>query len=140
MQSLLVIDDEPNIVYSVKECLTSPLLRVESAATAHEGINAIATVQPDVVLLDVRLPDMSGLDAFDRIHAIDPRIPVVMITAFAKTETAIDAMSRGAFEYLVKPVDLARLKEVVGKALEVSRLSRRPAILASDSNDEQQAD
>ncbi len=140
MQALLVIDDEPNIVYSIKECLASPQLRVEAAATAQEGINAIGTVQPDVVLLDVRLPDMSGLDAFDRIHAIDPRIPVVMITAYAKTETAIDAMSRGAYEYLVKPVDLARLKEIVGKALEVSRLSRRPAVLASDSSSGQQAD
>ncbi len=79
---------------------------------------------------------MSGLDAYDRIRQIDPRLPVIVITAFAKTDTAIEAMRRGAFEYLLKPVDFRRLREVVGKALEVSRLSRVPAVF----NEEEPAD
>jgi two-component system nitrogen regulation response regulator GlnG len=140
MQTLLVIDDEPNIVYSIDECLSSPDLRVISASTASEGLQAFPRENPDVVLLDIRLPDMSGLDAFDRIHVGDPRVPVVMMTAYATTETAIDAMSRGAFEYLVKPVDLQRLKQVVAKALKVSRLSRRPAIFSPPLSDDDQAD
>lgn len=140
MQSLLVIDDEPNIVFSMEECLGSPALRVYSAGTAIEGIQSIERLKPDVVLLDVRLPDMSGLDAFDQIHQLDPRVPVVMITAYAKTETAIDAMSRGAFEYLVKPVDLQRLKQVVARALQVSRLSRRPAVFSDAVGDDDQTD
>ena len=93
--------------------------------------------RPDVVLCDVRLPDLSGLDVFDRMHAIDPRIPVIIMTAFAKTETAIEAMRRGAFEYLVKPMDFKALKHVVQRALEVSRLSHVPAVVGdSDSDDE----
>ena len=111
MPKLLVIDDEPNIVYTIRETLGSPQLEIASAGTAKEGIDIAQRERPDVVLLDVRLPDMSGLDAFDKIHEIDPRIPVIIMTAFARTETAIEAMRRGAFEYFVKPVDLTVLEK-----------------------------
>ena len=131
MRTLLVIDDEPNIVYSFKSTLTSPQLSVITAGTAREGLELVKVNRPDVVMLDVRLPDLSGLQAYERIRAIDERIPVIIMTAFAKTETAIEAMRLGAFEYLVKPVDLRRLREVVAKALEVSRLNRVPALLTS---------
>jgi two-component system nitrogen regulation response regulator GlnG len=97
-QKLLVIDDEPNIRYSILTVFGSDQLKVIEASTAREGIAAINEQKPAVVLLDVRLPDMSGLDAFDRIHSIDPRIPVIMMTAYSKTETAIEAMQRGAYE------------------------------------------
>lgn len=131
MPTLLVIDDEPNIVFSLKECLSSATLKVASAGSAREGEQMVARLRPDVVILDVRLPDMSGLDAFDRIHAIDHRLPVIMITAYGKTETAIEAMRRGAYEFLLKPVDFRQLREVVSKALEVSRLNRVPALLSN---------
>jgi len=140
MRTLLVIDDEPNIVYSFKSTLTSPQLSVISAGTAREGIELVKSARPDVVMLDVRLPDLSGLQAYERIRAADERIPVIIMTAFAKTETAIEAMRLGAFEYLVKPVDLRRLRDVVSKALEVSRLNRVPALLESGENDDIAAD
>ncbi len=138
--TLLVVDDEPNIVFSLKETLSSPKLNVISAGTAREGIDLVQQKRPDVVMLDVRLPDQSGLDAYDKIRQIDPRLPVIIMTAFARTETAIEAMRRGAYEYLVKPVDFKRLKEVVGKAIEVSRLSRVPAVLAETDPDDLAAD
>ena len=84
------------------------------------------------VILDVRLPDMSGLDAFDEIRRIDPRLPVIVITAFAATETAIEAMKRGAFEYLLKPLDLGQLREVLGKALEQGRRTNVPALVGDE--------
>src|SRR5262249_17244518 len=118
MPCLLVVDDEPNIVFSLDQCLRSPSLKVISAGTAREGIELVRSERPDVVILDVRLPDMSGLDAYDRIRATDPRLPVIMVTAYARTETAIEAMRRGAYEYLLKPVDLRRIKDVVTRALE----------------------
>jgi two-component system nitrogen regulation response regulator GlnG len=130
MATLLVVDDEPNIVYSISECLGSQSLKVISAGTAREGIDLVGQTRPDAVILDVRLPDMSGLEAYDRIRSIDPRLPVIMLTAFALPETAIEAIQRGAYEYLLKPVDFARLREVVAKALVVSRFSRVPALLA----------
>ncbi len=140
MRTLLVIDDEPNIVYSFKSTLASSQLSVISAGTAREGIELIKSKRPDVVMLDVRLPDLSGLQAYERIRKIDERLPVIVMTAFAKTETAIEAMRLGAFEYLVKPVDLRRLREIVAKALEVSRLNRVPALLETEETDDLTAD
>ncbi len=136
MPKLLVIDDEPNITFTISETLGSEDLQVLTAGTAREGIELLRRQNPDVVLCDVRLPDLSGLDAFDRMHQIDPRIPVIIMTAFAKTETAIEAMRRGAFEYLVKPVDFAALKQVVNRAIEVSRLSHVPAVLGEAESED----
>ncbi len=128
MPRLLVIDDEPNVLYSLEKSLRSDALEVLTASTAKEGIELAQRRRPDAVLLDVRLSDMFGLDAFDHLRQIDPRLPIVVITAFATTETAIEAMKRGAFEYLLKPVDFHRLREVVDKALELSRLRHVPAV------------
>jgi DNA-binding NtrC family response regulator len=140
MRTLLVIDDEPNIVYSFKSTLSSPQLSVISAATAREGIELVKSRRPDIVMLDVRLPDLPGLQAYERIRQIDERLPVIIMTAFARTETAIEAMRLGAFEYLVKPVDLRRLREIVTKGLEVSRLNRVPALLETEQTDDIDAD
>lgn len=133
MSRLLVVDDEPNILYTITETLAAPDLDVLPAATAHDGIAAVRERRPDAVLLDVRLPDMSGLEAFRRIRAIEPRLPVIIMTAFTTTETAIEAIKQGAFEYLVKPVDYARLQDVVDRALDVSRMNRVPALLPSET-------
>ena len=130
--TLLVVDDEPNITFSLQQSLATEELRVITAATAREAIEAVRVHRPYVVLLDVRLPDMSGLDAYNKIREIDPRLPVVIMTAFARTETAIEATRRGAFDYLIKPVDLGRLRQVIAKALQVSRLGRVPAVLTEE--------
>ena len=132
MQRLLVIDDEPNIQYTVAETLGGDGLEVVAAGTARQGVELVRASRPDVVLLDIRLPDFSGLEAFLRIREIDRRIPVIMMTAFTTTDTAIEAMRRGAFEYVVKPVDLGQLRDMVDRALEVSRLSRIPALLPEE--------
>jgi nitrogen regulation protein NR(I) len=132
MSRLLVIDDEPNLRYSLVKSLQSDALEVETTGTAGEGIEEIRRNPPDAVILDVRLPDMPGLDAFDEIRRIDSRLPVIIITAFSTTETAIEAMKRGAFEYLLKPVDFHQLRELVGKAIELSRLRHVPAVFADD--------
>jgi two-component system nitrogen regulation response regulator GlnG len=126
--SLLVVDDEPNVLYSVEQVLRSDDLDVITAGTGRQGIDLVRTRRPDAVLLDVRLTDMSGLEAFDQIRAFDPRLPVIIVTAFAATETAIEAMKRGAFEYLLKPVDFHHLREVVMRAVELSRLTHVPAV------------
>jgi two-component system nitrogen regulation response regulator GlnG len=127
MQTLLVVDDEPNLLYSLETSLQSKDLAVATASTAKEGIALVAERGPDAVLLDVRLPDMSGLDAFLKIHQADPHLPIILMTAFATTETAIEAMKRGAFDYLTKPVDLRQLRNVVSKALELRQMTRAPA-------------
>jgi len=128
MPTLLVIDDEPNVLYSMAKSLQSRTLEVATALTAKQGIERVQGQRPDAVLLDVRLPDMEGMEAFEQIRKIDPRLPVILITAYATTETAIEAMKRGAFEYLIKPVDFHLLQEVVAKAIELSRSRHVPAV------------
>ena len=133
MPKLLIVDDEPNLLYSLKKGLESDELRVLTAETAEQGIDAVRKHEPDAVILDVRLPDMSGLDAFNEIRHIDARLPVIFITAFSTTETAIEAMKRGAFEYLLKPVEFGTLHNTVERALEISRMSRVPAMFEADA-------
>ncbi len=127
MAKLLIIDDEANILYSLQAGLESEELTIVTAKTAKRGLALLAREMPDVVIVDVRLPDLSGLEVFDRIKEQAPRVPVIIITAYATTETAIEAMKRGAFDYLLKPVDLHQLREVVHKALELRRMQSVPA-------------
>jgi two-component system nitrogen regulation response regulator GlnG len=136
MLKLLIVDDDPELLYSLERSLRTDSLDVVTALSAGEGIELARTSQPAAVIMDVRLPDMSGLDAFQKIRELDPRLPVIIITANATTETAIEAMKRGAFDYLIKPVDLDHLLEVVERAVELSQLARVPALFdEAESND-----
>jgi two-component system nitrogen regulation response regulator GlnG len=139
MPSLLVVDDEPNVLYTLEKSLRSDTLEVVTASTAKLAIDLVQRCRPDVVILDMRLSDMSGLEAFDCIRQLDPRLPVIFITAYATTETAIEAMKRGAFEYLLKPVDCQQLREVVARAVELSRLRHVPAVFEDNGTADEKA-
>jgi two-component system nitrogen regulation response regulator GlnG len=133
MPRLLVIDDEQSVRYSFRRVLQNDRVEVLTAATGAEGLTLLLDQEPDVVLLDLQLPDRSGLEVFGEIQAHDPRRPVVFITAHGTTETAIEAMKRGAFDYLVKPVALDRLSQVVERAFEAARLMQTPAVLPTEA-------
>ena len=135
MPKLLVVDDEPNVLYSFRKGLSQEGLCVQTAETGQEGLRLIEQERPDAVILDVRLPDMSGLDIFDRIQELDPRLPVIVVTAHSTTETAINAMKRGAFDYLLKPIDIHQLRNIVAKAVHLSRLEDVPAVFDEDEDD-----
>lgn len=124
MSLLLIVDDEPNIRYSLEMSLQSMFTEVVTAETAAAAVELVRTRRPDVVLLDVHLPDRLGLEAYRDMRRIDPRLPVVIITAFSTTQTAIEATKQGAFDYLVKPVELNVLHDTVRRALELSRLNK----------------
>src|SRR5262245_53399975 len=113
MPTLLVIDDEPSILHAFRRAFRDPALNLVTASTAAEGIEQISAARPDVILLDILLPDQSGLDAFRRIKEIDARIPVIFITGHGTTDTAIEAMKLGAYDYLLKPLELDPLREMV---------------------------
>jgi DNA-binding NtrC family response regulator len=137
MPRLLVVDDEPNVAHSLARSLRTDDLEVLTALTGKQGLELVRQRSPDLVILDVRLTDMSGLDTFAEIRQIDSRLPVIIITAYSTTETAIEAMKRGAFEYLLKPLDLPHLREVVSRAIELSRLRHVPALFGeTDLEDE----
>ncbi len=129
----MIVDDEPNVLYSLGKRLRSDTLEVYVASTALQGIERVKQLAPDAVLLDVRLPDMSGLDAFEEMRKYDSRLPVVIITAHATTEIAIEAMKRGAFEYLLKPLDLPTLRQAIARAVHLSHLSRVPTVFGDEA-------
>jgi two-component system nitrogen regulation response regulator GlnG len=118
------------ILDQVNHALGSQGLGIDVARTAEEGLQQMTCRPPDIILLDVHLPDLSGLEAYQRIRRIDGRIPVIFITWAATADTAIEAMKEGAYDYLFKPLDLARLRSVVTEALELGRLMREPAVVA----------
>jgi two-component system nitrogen regulation response regulator GlnG len=132
MPKLLVVDDEPNLLYSIEKTFRSDALEVIGAQTGGQAIELAKRMQPDVAILDVRLSDMSGMEVFDRLRETDPRLPVIVITAYGATETAIEAMKRGAYEYLLKPVDLPQLRELVQRALALSRLRHVPTVFSEE--------
>lgn len=127
-----MVDHEPLVLSGLEECLRSPELKISKCHTARDAVRLVDGQTPDVVLMDVSLPDLPGLEAYNRMRSKYPALPVIMMTAFAKTDTAIEAMKRGAFDYFVKPVDVPRLRSVLARAIEVTRLSRA----ANDSIDE----
>jgi two-component system nitrogen regulation response regulator GlnG len=131
MARLLLVDDDPVLIVDQLRHVFEPRgVDIEVALTGEEGLRQAAEHYPDVVLLDVRLPDLSGLDVYQRLREIDARIPVVFITATTTADTAIEAMKQGAYDYLFKPLDLRQLQTVVGQALELGRLMREPAVVA----------
>lgn len=136
MATILVIDDEASILHAFRRAFSDPDDILLTASDAAEGLAAVTESRPDVVVLDLNLPDMSGLDAFHHIRTIDARIPVIFITGQGTTETAIEAMKQGAFDYLLKPLDVARVRELVERAAEISRLIRTPAMVEDMVEDE----
>jgi two-component system nitrogen regulation response regulator GlnG len=131
MGRLLLVDDDPVMILDqVTHALGPQSVRINVARTAEEGLRQVAAQPPDVILLDMNLPDLSGLEVYQRVRQIDGRIPVIFITWAATADTAIEAMKQGAYDYLFKPLDLSRLRTVVVQALELGRLMREPAVVA----------
>jgi DNA-binding NtrC family response regulator len=128
MATLLLIDDDPELLpEKVRHVFPAPAHRVEIAYTGAEGLQRVAAAPPDVILLDLRLPDQSGLEVLKQIREIDARIPVIFVTLARSADSAIEAMRHGAYDYLLKPIDLQTLGRVIGDALKVARLMREPA-------------
>ena len=125
MAYLLLIDDDDFLIpQQVRRAFPPASHRVEVAGTGAAGLEIVRTDPPDVILLDLLLPDQSGLEVYQQIRRIDARIPVIFITMAKTADAAIEAMKHGAYDYLFKPLDLQQLRRVVGEALEVARRMR----------------
>ena len=129
MPTLLVIDDEPAIRHAFQRAFRDDGVTVRTATTAAEGLAEFTRERPDVVVLDVHLPDATGLATFRQVRAIDARIPVILVTGHGTTDLAIEAMKEGAYEYLLKPLELPDLRQLIDRAVQSSRLMRTPAAM-----------
>ena len=133
--TLLIVDDEDLIRWSLRERFTQDGHTVIEAATKAE---ALLRINPaiDLVLLDVRLPDGSGLDVMRRIKDVAPDTPVILMTAFSSVENAVEAVKLGAHNYVQKPFDIEDVVVAVDKALETSHLRREVRTLRSSEERE----
>jgi two-component system nitrogen regulation response regulator GlnG len=137
---LLVVDDEPAILLAFRRAFRDTPIDLLTAETGRDGLALAQQQRPDVVILDVQLPDQSGLDVLRRLRELDARSPVIFVTGKSTTDTAIEAMRLGAYEYLLKPLELAPLRQLIDRALAVSRLMHVPAVVAAADDADDRAD
>ena len=125
MQKILIVDDDEGVCYSLARLLASDEARVTAVQTPEAGFEALRGEDPDLVLLDVRIAGADGLEILKEIRRQHPLQLVVIMTAHGTTETAIEAMKRGAYDYVMKPFDSASIQATVQKALATARLNKR---------------
>nr|WP_281432368.1 sigma-54 dependent transcriptional regulator [Desulfatitalea alkaliphila] len=120
----MIIDDDDQLRKSFARLLTKEGHEVLTAASGEAGVGLFAAQEVDLVILDVRLPGMSGLETFKAIHASDHRVPVIIMTAYGTTETAIEATKMGAFDFVLKPFEVPEMLNTISQALEAARFMR----------------
>lgn len=116
MSRILIVDDEPSICWTLTEALKDEGHTCRQASSAEEGLEVAREFQPQVILLDVRLPGRSGLEVLAELKSISSQAPVIVMTAFGDLQTAVKAVASGAFEYLVKPFELDDALQLVARA------------------------
>jgi len=135
MQTILIVDDEKSIRYSLKRMMEGKY----SILTAQNGEEALEQVKesfPDLIIMDIKMPGRSGIDVLREIKSIDPKSLVIIMTAYGTTETAIEAMKYGAFDYILKPFPIPQMKGLVEKALSLRRMMKQEVIYASSEGEE----
>jgi len=136
MPKLLVVDDDILILDCFRYTFPEDEIGVETASNGSDAIGLFREQSFDLVITDIRLPDLSGLKLLEELHRLDHKVPVILMTGHGTANTAIEAMRSGAFEYLLKPLDLDVLQSVVDRALETSRMTRTPAKIATEVDSE----
>lgn len=121
MARILVVDDDPDVHYSFKRLLSDEQLQILSSESGEEALARLEKEKVDLVLMDVRMGGLSGLETLKRLKERHARVPVIIMTAYGTTETAIESMKHGAFDYIQKPFDIAKLKGAINSGLALSR-------------------
>lgn len=133
--AILIVDDEKNMRWALSKALEKGGYKVLTASDGAEGCELFARTDPDLVLLDLRMPGMGGLEALSKMKAANSSVPVIIITAHGTVENAIEAMKHGADDYLTKPFELETVKAVVAKNLRLAGLSREVELLRREMQD-----
>ncbi|MCU0578267.1 MAG: sigma-54 dependent transcriptional regulator [Desulfobacterota bacterium] len=132
METLLVVDDEKNYLLVLKELLVEEGYEVLTAQSVQGALEILAETDPDLVLTDMKMPGMSGLELLERVKQKDPQMPVIMMTAFGTVEKAVEAMRKGAYDYITKPFDNEILKKTVATALTLWRVIKENRFLSEE--------
>lgn len=125
LEKILIVDDDPGMRYSINRMLEGQGFLISSAKNGTEALKLFFAENPDLVIMDIKMPGQSGLDVLRQIKEQDPKALIILMTAFGTTETAIEAMKFGAFDYILKPFDIPQMRAMVERALEVSRMMKK---------------
>jgi nitrogen regulation protein NR(I) len=136
MAEILIVDDDLQLRQSFEKLLTGEGHTVRAASTGEAGIRLVEERSPDLVVMDVRMPGMDGLTAFTAMRKIDPKLPVIIMTAFGTTETAIEATRMGAFDYVLKPFDIPAVLDLIKRAVAAGQVMRGRVGLGPDEESE----
>jgi nitrogen regulation protein NR(I) len=131
---ILLVEDDPGIVVSLRRLLTEEGHQVEIETRGDTGLERARDNPFDVVITDMKLPGLNGLELVRELHAARPRLPIILITAHGTTETAIEATKSGAYDYLLKPFEMPELIELVEHAVASSRLMSEPVELGGQGD------
>ncbi|MBN2244287.1 MAG: sigma-54-dependent Fis family transcriptional regulator [Candidatus Aminicenantes bacterium] len=136
MKSILIIDDDPLIRKTLSAHLTAKDFEIIVAETGEEGLRKFNESNPDLVILDIRLPDMDGLETLKNIKSQNPNSSIIIMTAYDDMKTTIEAIKSGAFEYLVKPLDYVELDITIQKAFQVKNLEDKLTFIVEEKQKE----
>jgi two-component system response regulator HydG len=132
---ILVVDDESSHRQMIKAVLSAEGYEIREAADGNQAVKAVEEKFHDLILMDIRMPGPSGIESLQKIKDISPGIPIIIMTAYASVNTAIDALKSGAYDYLTKPLDIEELKILVAKALRFQKLEQENIYLKEQLND-----
>jgi two-component system response regulator AtoC len=133
-QVILIVDDEESVRKVMKALLVREGYEVETASNGEEAVAMVKTLHPALVIMDIRMPNKDGMEAFREIREDDKDINVIMMTAFAAVETAVEAMKLGAYDYIIKPFNNDEVKILVKRALQVQDLKEEVKVLHRELN------
>ncbi|SNR87111.1 two-component system, NtrC family, nitrogen regulation response regulator GlnG [Humidesulfovibrio mexicanus] len=134
MAQILIVDDDAQLRQSFGKILEGEGFEVRAAPSGEAGVDEVAANPPDLVVMDVRMPGMTGIEAMQHMRASCPGLPVIIMTAYGGTETAIEATKLGAFDYILKPFDIPDILRLIGQALNAGRLARARVAIGPDED------
>jgi nitrogen regulation protein NR(I) len=136
MSRILVVDDDTQLRDSFRKLLMDEGYTVDIAPDGESALDQVRLQSPDLVVMDVRMPGMSGLETFSEMRKTHPRLPVIIMTAFGTTDTAIEATKLGAFDYVLKPFEIPDILSLIREALEAGRMMRSRVGVGEETGEE----
>ena len=136
-QRVLIIDDEKDVHYSFRRLLEKEPLEILSAESGDEGVRLARKTPPDLIVMDIRMGHQNGLDTLKELRQLNPKQVVIMMTAYGTSQTAIEAMKLGAYDYILKPFDIPHLKELLAQALAAARAMKQVVAFPTKLNPEE---
>jgi two-component system nitrogen regulation response regulator GlnG len=139
MKKILIVDDEPNVHYSFRKVFSEDYC-ILSASSGEEAIELLNEEIPDLVIMDIRMPGMGGLAVLKKIKIMEPRLHVIVMTAYGTMETAVEAIRLGAYDYTLKPFDIDWMKTTISNALSMTEMMKRNVTISPSQDHEPNGD